>query len=257
MISKSQIKAIQRLHQKKHREEKRLFIAEGPKVVNELLKSKFIVKEIFAREALKIEIFPKGLLRGKLIVEEISEKELKQISTLTTPNQVLGVFEIPDVKLNIESLKQELVLALDDIRDPGNLGTIIRIADWFGIKNILCSENCVDLFNPKVVQATMGSIARVNVYCENLESILLELKTFLPVYGSTVDGENIYSGELSSNGIILIGNESKGISENLLKLAFRKISIPSFSSGADSLNAAIATAVICSEFRRRQQKVAG
>jgi len=245
LISKAEIKQIKLLHQKKHRDERKLFIAEGPKVVNELLSSAYSVKEVFATDPYKVK-------SSAFKIQEISEKELAQISALTTPNQVLGVFEIPLIKLNKDSLKKELVLALDDIRDPGNLGTIIRIADWFGIKSILCSETCVDVFNPKVVQATMGSITRVNVYYEDLESVLSTLNAFLPVYGSTVDGENIYDNELSSEGIILIGNESKGISENLLKIASRKISIPSFSKGADSLNAAIATAVICSEFRRRK-----
>lgn len=245
MISKAEIKQVKLLHQKKHREEKQLFIAEGPKVVTELLKSKFFIKEIFATKEFNVQ-------SSKLKVREISEKELIQVSALTSPNQVLAVFEIPVAKLNIESLKQELVLALDDIRDPGNFGTIIRIADWFGIKNIICSESCVDLFNPKVVQATMGSIARVNVHSCNLETTLSEFKKSIAIYGATIDGGNIYSEKLSSCGIILIGNESKGISENLLKLVSQKISIPNFSSEAESLNAAIATAVICSEFRRKK-----
>ena len=244
MIAKAEIKQIKLLHQKKYREEKQLFIAEGPKMVNELVKSKYLVKEVFATKEFKVQ-------SSKFKVREISEKELTQISALTTPNQVLGVFEIPVTKLNIESLKQELVLALDDIRDPGNLGTIIRIADWFGIKNILCSEGCVDLFNPKVVQATMGSIARVTVHYDNPETTLSVLKKSMAIYGAAMDGENIYTQELPSCGIILIGNESKGISENLLQLVSQKISIPNFSSGAESLNAAIAAAVICSEFRRR------
>ena len=245
MISKAEIKQVRLLHQKKYREEKRLFIAEGPKLVNELVGSTFPVKEIFATKEFQVP-------SSKFQVQVINEKELIQISALATPNQVLGVFEIPDMKLNHESLKNELVLALDDIRDPGNLGTIIRIADWFGIKNILCSETCVDLFNPKVMQATMGSIARVNVYFVDLENSLTILSRSMPVFGSTIDGANIYTQELTSNGIILIGNESKGVSGNILKLASEKISIPSFSSGADSLNAAIATAVICSEFKRRK-----
>ncbi|MBI4945255.1 MAG: RNA methyltransferase [Bacteroidetes bacterium] len=245
MISKAEIKQVKLLHQKKYREEKQLFVAEGPKVVKELLQSKYNAKEIFATDEFQVSI-------PNIQVRKVNEKELKTISTLTTPNQVLAVFEIPSpLVLQPSSLSAQLLLALDDIRDPGNLGTIIRIADWFGIKNLLCSESCVDLFNPKVVQASMGSIARVNVYYENLESTLLKTKSFLPVYGATMDGENIYSQGLSSCGIILIGNESKGVSKNLLTLVSQKISIPKFSHGADSLNAAVATAVICSEFRRR------
>lgn len=246
MISNSVIKQVKLLHQKKYREENRSFIAEGPKVVGELLRSKYKVKEIFAVKGYKLSSL-------KIPLHEISESELSRISALTSPNQVLGVFEIPETKLNKESLKDKLILALDDIRDPGNLGTIIRIADWFGVETIICSENSVDLFNPKVVQATMGSIARVKVYYEELEGVLKELGRSMPVYGSSMAGQNIYEQELSFNGVILIGNESQGVSENLLKLASQKIAIPRFSEGAESLNAAVATAIICSEFRRRKK----
>ncbi|MFI5164066.1 MAG: TrmH family RNA methyltransferase [Bacteroidia bacterium] len=245
MISKAQIKEVRSLHQKKYRDEKKSFIAEGPKVVHALLKSSYRVKEIFAIEKFIVQ----GLEHP---VQEVSEKELEQISALTTPNQVLAVFEVAESELNFDSLNQELVLALDDIRDPGNFGTIIRIADWFGIKNIICSETCVDLFNPKVMQAAMGSVSRVRVFYEDLLTILPKVQVSLPLYAAAIDGKNIYSQELPQYGIILIGNESKGISENLLKISTAKISIPKFSTEADSLNAAIATAVICAEFRRRK-----
>ncbi len=241
MLSKAQIKKIKLLHQKKYRDEEGLFIAEGPKIVQELLNSDFIAKEVLATN----EFTPN---RAGVKVENITEKELSEISVLTTPNQVLGVFETVKPKLNLAVLKQELVLVLDDIRDPGNLGTIIRIADWFGIHHILCSQTCVDVFNPKVVQATMGSIARVHVCYSDLVPVLKELG---PVYAAVLDGKNIYSESLSSKGVILIGNESHGISEKLLKLVTEKIAIPNFSGQAESLNAAIASAVICSEFRRR------
>jgi TrmH family RNA methyltransferase len=241
MISKAQLKNIQLLHQKKYRDEKGFFIAEGPKIVADLLSAGFKVLEIFATKEFKIR-------NAEVQVQEVSVKELESISVLSTPNQVLGVFEMFDLKPDIGILKEELILALDDIRDPGNLGTIIRIADWFGIKHILCSESCVDVFNPKVIQATMGSIARVNVYYVDLGSILKELKT---VYAAVLDGNNIYSQKLSDKGVLLIGNESKGVSDKLMERVTHKISIPKFSDGADSLNAAIATAVICSEFKRR------
>ena len=164
------------------------------------------------------------------------------------------MFEASESKLNIDLLKQELIIALDDIRDPGNLGTIIRIADWFGIHHILCSQTCVDAFNPKVIQATMGSIARVNLYYVDIAPYL---KEFDVVYAAVLNGKNIYSEKLSKNGVVLIGNESRGISEKLMKHVTHQLSIPRFSGSAtknndiDSLNAAIATAVICSEFRRR------
>ena len=246
MIAKAQIKKIRLLHQKKYRDEAGLFIAEGPKLVQEILNpiaigSKFKVKEIFATEEFQVQ-------GSGFKVQQVTEKELLQISALTSPNQVIGIFETKMLKPDIGVLKNELILALDDIRDPGNLGTIIRIADWFGIHHILCSPECVDVFNPKVVQATMGSIARVNVYYTDLHTMLKELN---PVYAAVLDGGNIYAEELSSKGVIVIGNESKGISDKLMKLVTHKLVIPGFSPAADSLNAAAATAVICSEFRRR------
>jgi len=178
------------------------------------------------------------------------------MSALSAPNQVLGVFEILQPELKINRLKEKLVLALDDLRDPGNLGTVIRVADWFGINDILCSHNCVDVYNPKVVQSTMGSLARVAVYYCDLESVLQNLS---PVYATVLNGKNVYAEKLSDKGVILIGNESHGISAELLSKVThaQAISIPNFSPKADSLNAAIATSIFCSEFRRRfplQQK---
>ncbi|MEK6616878.1 MAG: RNA methyltransferase [Bacteroidota bacterium] len=252
MISKAQIKQVRLLHQKKYRDEKNLFIAEGQKVVNELLNSKYKVKEIFATKQFQVSGF-------RFHVEEVSENELAQISALTTPHQVLAVVEsLKGEKTkspfrDVELLADELVIALDDISDPGNFGTIIRIADWFGINHLLCSEACVDVYNPKVVQAAMGSIARVDVHYGNLASLMEDVRgqmADVKIYGAVLNGKNIYSEKLSDNGIILIGNESRGISENLLQYVSNKLSIPNFSTGADSLNAAVATAVICSEFRR-------
>lgn len=242
MVSKAQIKNIRLLHQKKHRDELGLFIAEGPKIVNDLLDSPYNAKEIFAVK----EFQPAGRTKTTLV----SQSELEQISCLSAPNQVLGIFEIPPgTDSSFPDLKdlKELVIALDDIRDPGNLGSILRVADWFGIKYVLCSESCVDLYNPKVVQATMGSMARVQVRYVDLAGLL---KGYPHVYGAVLNGKNIYREKLPRAGVILIGNEAKGISEALLKHVSVKISIPGFSKGADSLNAAIATAVICSEFRR-------
>ncbi len=242
MISKAQIKNIRLLHQKKYRDEEGLFIAEGPKIVGDLLRSRFKVKEVFAVRGFKTE-------RPDVKVHEVSEKEMESISALATPNEVLAVFEIPESIIPASSsIASELVLALDDIRDPGNMGTIIRIADWFGISNILCSISCVDIYNPKVIQSTMGSIARVNVCCLDLDKTLKEFDT---VFAAVLGGDNIYTHKLSNRGVILIGNEANGVSEKLMKRVSHRISIPGFSKGADSLNAAVATAVICSEFRRR------
>ena len=245
MISKSRIKFVRSLHQKKYRDESGLFIAEGAKVVSDLLNSKYIVKEVFSTE----EFVAESLNRAEQVeITRITENELKQISNQTTPNKVLAVFQMLSDESQFIPTVDRLVLALDDIRDPGNLGTIIRIADWFGIDTIVCSLSCVDMYNPKVVQSAMGSLARVNVCYEDLEAIL---KNFKYVFAATLDGKNVYSEKLSDSGVILIGNESKGISESLFKYVTHKISIPKFSKGADSLNAAIAASVICSEFKRR------
>ena len=241
MISKTRLKQIRLLHQKKQRDLEGLFIAEGPKVVEELLNSGFPVKELFATSEFKTDNL-------KCPVQLVSQKELESISALATPNQVLGVFGAVLLQPDPETMKQELVLALDDIRDPGNLGSIIRIADWFGIHHILCSTSCVEVFNPKVVQASMGSMARVCMYYVDLEHML---KKFDPVYAAVLDGKNIYSEPLTPAGVILIGNESQGISTGAMKHVTRILTIPRLSQAADSLNAAVATAVICSEFRRR------
>lgn len=251
LMTKAAIKQVRLLHQKKYRDEKGLFIAEGPKIVNDLLNSTYKAKEIFATKEFRIQ--SRWLSGSELRIHEVNEKELESISALTTPNRILGVFEIPSsLILRPSSFASELVLALDDIRDPGNFGTIIRIADWFGINHILCSETCVDVYNPKVVQASMGSIARVELHCVSLEEIFKSLRKepFGQIYGAVMNSKNIYTENLSSKGIILIGNESRGISENLMQYVTQKISIPNFGK-ADSLNAAIATAVICSEFRRK------
>ena len=255
MLSKSQITFINSLKQKKYREEHQLFIAEGAKIVPELLNSAIVVKQVFATsEFLRSTKIPDTIERF-----EIKENELERISALTKANEVLAVCEIPKYELNSEDLKGKLTLVLDDIKDPGNLGTIIRIADWFGIENIVCSLETVDIFNPKVVQATMGSISRIKVHYTDLIQFLNHPISNIqhPIYGALLEGKNIYTEKLSAEGFIVIGNESRGISEEVQKLITDKISIPSFShykSGegeAESLNAAIAAAVICSEFRKK------
>ena len=241
MVSKNQIKLITSLQQKKYRKQEQLFFAEGVKVVQELLHSNFELQDLFTTKQDFLTV-PKNK------VHAISEAELKKISALTTPNSCLAVFKIPKAK---EMVEKGLIVALDDVRDPGNLGTIIRLCDWFGIETLFCSEESVDIYNPKVVQATMGSISRVNVVYGNLETFLSQTK--LPVFGTFMDGNNIYQEELPKEGIIIMGNEANGISTSVEKLVSERIAIPRFGNlqVTESLNVATATAIILSEFKRK------
>lgn len=241
MVSKNQIKLITSLQQKKYRKQEQLFFAEGVKVVQELLHSNFELQDLFTTKQDFLTV-PKNK------VHAISEAELKKVSALTTPNTCLAVFKIPKVK---EMVEKGLIVALDDVRDPGNLGTIIRLCDWFGIETLFCSEESVDIYNPKVVQATMGSISRVNVVYGNLETFLSQTK--LPVFGTFMDGKNIYQEELPKEGIIVMGNEANGISTSVEKLVSERIAIPRFGNlqVTESLNVATATAIILSEFKRK------
>ena len=243
MISKNQIKFIRQLEQKKFRKRERLFVAEGVKVVGDLLK-RYQPQVVYATSEW---MAPEGLS-----VIPVTEEELQRVSFQQHPQQVLALFPIPDVKPSMTPTG--LALALDGIQDPGNLGTIIRIADWFGIEDIYCSEDTVDAWNPKVVQATMGSISRVNlIYCA-LPEMLDRIPSDYPVYGTFLDGENIYTQQLSQDGLIVMGNEGNGISEAVRHRISHRLLIPAFhpSDTADSLNVAIATAITCSEFRRRK-----
>tara|TARA_B100001105_G_C22292604_1_gene400229 strand:+ start:132 stop:857 length:726 start_codon:yes stop_codon:yes gene_type:complete len=240
MVSKNQIKTITGLQQKKYRKLHKLFFAEGIKVVQELLNSNFELQQLFTTE----DVF-KNIHKSK--IEFITEAELKKISALTTPNTCLALFSIPEEKT---ILAEGLIVVLDDIRDPGNLGTIIRLCDWFGISDLVCSENCVDAYNPKVVQATMGSLSRVNVVYTDLADYLENTK--LPVFGTFMDGENIYAESLPKDGIIVMGNEANGISAEIEKKVTHKIAIPRFGNLqlTESLNVATAAAITLSEFRR-------
>ena len=255
MLSQNQIKHITALGVKKYREEYRQFIAEGHKLVTELVNSEFTVAGIYASAEWLVANLP--MIRQKNIpVFETLPREMERISALATASPVLAVIEFPGPLPPPPGAGpvSELILALDDIRDPGNLGTIIRIADWFGIATVLCSDSCVDQYNPKVVQATMGSIARVRVTRCSLSEALSNLDGY-PVYGAFLDGESIYAQTLTSHGIIVIGNESRGISPELEPFITRKIAIPAYGSSlsgkAESLNASVATAIICAEFRRK------
>ena len=247
MISKNQIKFVRQLEQKKYRQRERLFVAEGPKVVGDLLRHGWQPKALYATSAWE---GVSGMTGSEVV--QVSDEELQRLSFLQHPQQVLAVFPMPENR-EMPPLKQgRLYLALDGVQDPGNLGTIIRIADWFGINTIYCSTDTADVWNPKVVQATMGSIARVNLYYTDLPQVLKSAE--VPVYGTLLDGEDIYNQPLSSDGIIVMGNEGNGLSASVRELVDRKLLIPSFNYSpdmAESLNVAIATAITCSEFRRR------
>ena len=231
MISNAQKKLIRSLEQKKYRDRHGMFVVEGPKCVREFMKYQ----------------------QPELLLTDI--EDIKQVSFLKTPQEMLAVFKInantPPIADNLT--EAGLTIALDGVQDPGNLGTIIRIADWFGIKQIVCSKDTADAYNPKTVQATMGSLARVKIaYTESLSAWLSSLPTGTPIYGTLLDGDNIYEQKLTTNGVIVMGNEGNGISAEVRKLVTNKLLIPNFSDGdtAESLNVAIATAITCSEFRR-------
>ncbi len=253
MLSAGTIKYIKLLHLKKHRDEHRLFIAETPKIVELLLSSNFLIKEIFSMET--------WLQSAKNITPSIkttviSSAELQRISTLKTPNQVLALVAMPDLTIENEAIFEGLSIVLDNVQDPGNLGTIIRIADWFGIDRIICSKTSADVFNPKVIQSTMGSIAGVSIFYEDIVTICKNKPANFPIYGTFLKGENIYTTKLRPAGFIIIGNEAHGISKEVAQHVTHQLTIPSFSAqpSAESLNAAIATAIVCSEFTKQKTR---
>ena len=243
MISKNQIKLIKQLEQKKFRRREGLFVAEGPKVVGDLMK-----------RWKPVAVFATGDYVPAMTaeVQQITDDELRRISFLQHPQQVIALFPLPEPSPFIPD-PSRLVLALDGVQDPGNLGTIIRLADWFGISDIVCSTETADAWNPKVVQATMGSIARVNMIYTELPALLEQLPQAYPVYGTLLDGDNIYQQPLTHGGIIVMGNEGNGLTEKVRRRVNRRLFIPSYRSDdtAESLNVAIATAIVCAEFRRR------
>lgn len=232
MLSKKVVKDIESLRLKKFREECGLFIAEGPKAVEELMATvPGQVQEVYALEE---------WAKGKQNVKIVSETELEKLSSLKTPNEVLAVLRQFESK---EPMEFDFALYLDTIQDPGNFGTIVRIADWFGVKHIVCSAGCADVYNPKVVQATMASVARVNVFYEGEKSWLQ--KQTAPVYAASLEGKSLYTFPKTGNGILLIGNESKGIRKEFLQLATHLVTIPRRGE-AESLNAAVATGILLS-----------
>lgn len=242
MVSKNQIKLITSLAKKKYRNQYKLFVVEGLKSIHEFLHSNFELDQVFTlnSDAFDVE-------EGKIF--PISISDLKKISFLTNPNMALASFKIKEPKpINFNNL----IVALDAVNDPGNLGTIIRLCDWFGITDLVCSLDTVDCYNPKVIQASMGSLTRVNISYLNLKLFLKE-QGVAPVYGTFMQGENIYSTNLLDNGVLVLGNEANGISEEIEKLTTCKLTIPQFNSNqhTESLNVAMATAIFLSEFKRR------
>jgi RNA methyltransferase, TrmH family len=242
MVSKSQIKLISSLEQKKYRAKTALFLVEGKKGIREFLKSSFELESLFTIE----DIF--SAPREKTFL--ISPTELKKISKLHTPQTALALFKIPG---EISPKLSGLIVALDGVRDPGNLGTIIRLCDWFGIGEVICSPDTVDCYNPKVVQASMGSLTRVNVHYRELQEVVAK-NSEMPVMGTFLEGENVYTSHLPSKGMLLLGNEANGISAAVENLVSHKLTIPQFgqAENTESLNVATATAILLSEFRRQE-----
>lgn len=235
MISKSDISLITSLQHKKYRDAHRLFVVEGWKMVHEAQASSFVVRNVFSDA-------------------ELTPSEIKKISLFKTPAAVVALVEQPQYTMELPALTGELVLALDEIQDPGNLGTIIRIADWFGIRHIVCSPHTADCYNPKVVQATMGAIFRVRLHYTDLPTFLREAARHVPVYGTTLDGENIYTQSLQQEAVLVMGSEGRGISPDAAAALTTRLHIPSYppqSAGSESLNVAVSTAIACAEFRRR------
>ena len=237
MVSKSQIKLITSLAQKKYRNQHGLFVVEGLKGITEFLKAPVQLHSLYARE---------GFFEAEEKRTLVTEKDLKKISFLTTPQKALAVFYKPE---EAALVKPGLTLVLDDVRDPGNLGTIIRLCDWYGINNLVCSHQTVDCFNPKVVQATMGSLTRVKITYRDLSAFLNAEKR--PVYGAFMDGKNVYKSELPTEAILVLGNEANGISATVESFIQSRICIPQFGTSAtESLNVAVAASILVSESKR-------
>ncbi len=253
MISKRKHKELSALQLKKFRTENKQFLVEGEKIIEELLLSGWEIDTIIATKRW-INLHRNAESKCSELIEA-TEDELKKISSLKTPNQVVAAVKFAKSTFTLKDLEGKLAIMLDEIQDPGNLGTIIRLCDWFGIKNIICSNSTVDIYNPKVVQASMGSIFRVNIeYAELTEWLETYQNAFgYPVFGAFLEGKNIYRENLPAKGLIIFGNESKGISEVVSQYISEKITIPRIAgTGAESLNVSLAAAIICSEFRRRE-----
>lgn len=257
MLSKTRIKQIRSLEQRKYRRAEGLFVAEGYKLVGELLSAGHSpVYVCHTNQWSGTTAYPNPPTALSYPTDVVDEEELRRVSLLQHPQQVLALFAIPQWQVpDPNQGAKKLILALDGVQDPGNLGTICRIADWFGIEDIICSPDTVDIFNPKAIQATMGAISRVHVHYTNLQNYLRNASNAsVPVYGTFLNGRNIYEHNLTPNGIIVMGNEGKGISADIAQTVSHRLLIPNYPSEratTESLNVAVATAITCSEFRRR------
>ena len=245
-MTKAEIQLVRALADKRGRTQHGLFVAEGEKLIGELRTSQLRVRKIFALE---------GVFEGA-DVETVAPRDMERLSLLKTPGNSLALVEIPRYALDPARLGGALTLALDDVQNPGNLGTIVRLADWFGIGDIVCSEDTADCFNPKVVQATMGAILRVRVHYTDLKRFLCEaVDRGIPVYGTFLEGENLYDAPLTPGGIVVMGNEGRGVRPETAAAVTRKLFIPPYPAdrrGSESLNVAMATGIVCAEFRRRK-----
>lgn len=244
-MTKADIQLVRSLADKRGRTEHGLFLAEGGKLIGELRASHLRVRKIYALE---------GVFEGPE-VETVTPRDMERLSQLKTPSNSAALVEIPHYRLKTAELRNRLTLALDEVQNPGNVGTIIRLADWFGITDILCSEGTADCFNPKVVQATMGAILRVRVHYLPLAPLLAEAAAGgIPVYGTFLEGENIYESKLAPTGIVVMGNEGRGVTPAVAQCISRKLFIPPWPAdrrGSESLNVAMATGIVCAEFRRQ------
>lgn len=244
-MTKAEIQHIRSLQDKRNRDEEGLFVAEGAKLVEEIASSALTIRRIYTTRT---------DLKGAN-VEVVDTKSMERLSGLKSASDTLAVVEQPRYRLNLNTLTKSLVLALDGVQNPGNLGTIIRLADWFGVEDILCSKECADCFNPKVVQATMGAILRVRVHYVDLAALLQRTAAEgTPIYGTMLDGENLYDSEFEPRGVIVMGNEGQGVSKACQQHFSHRLLIPAYPAdrqGSESLNVAIATGIICAEFRRR------
>lgn len=249
MLSKALQKRIASLENKKQRRESGLFVAEGSKTVLDLIAAGIVPEKVIAT----VNWLAENRLNAGIEVIEVELEEMKRISFQQTPQGVMGIFRQPQHDTDTTTPQRELCLALDNVQDPGNLGTIIRIADWFGIENIFCSTGTADIYNPKTIQATMGAIGRVRVHYVDLPEMLASLKGKAPIYGTFLDGEVVYTKKLEKHGVIVMGNEGNGIGDECSRHITEKLLIPSYPEGratSESLNVSVATAIICNEFRR-------
>ena len=254
MISKNKIKYLKSLEMKKHRQAESVFVAEGPKIVGDLLNAGFEPTYLAVVECSDFASRLKNFDLNGVQIDFVTVDDLRKVSSLEAPQQVLAVLKQPVWQLDSNIASKELCLALDEVQNPGNLGTIIRLAAWFGIEHLFCSKGCADVYNSKTVQATMGGLAHVKVHYVDLVEMIGNLPDSTPVYGTFLDGENLYGKQLEQRGLIVMGNEGRGVSKEVENLVTEKLFIPNYPAereSTESLNVAIATAIVCAEFRRR------